>query len=196
MTSPELAVAACCAGADAIGMMFYSASSRHLQIDQAAAISQAVYPLVTKIAVMVNPDSEYVNQIIHHVQPQMLQFHGEEDAAFCRRFGLPYVKAIRVADTTDLVAAESAYPDAAAILLDTWVNQQHGGTGISFDWKKANYGGAKKIILAGGLKRENISQAITQARPWAVDVSSGIETNGRKDEQKMIEFCNQVNTIN
>ena len=194
ITHPDFAQAAESAGAHAIGLMFYPPSKRHLELDQAAVISKALGPLIHKVAVMVDPSKEYVNEIITRVGVQCLQFHGDESEAFCQQFGLPYVKSLRVGSQTsqDILDYELKYPSASAILLDTHVTGQYGGTGQAFDWSRSQYGGAKPIILAGGLTPENVFEAISQVQPYAVDVSSGVEMNGVKDIAKIKMFCNQV----
>ena len=196
ITSPELATIACAAGADAIGLMFFDPSSRHLEIEQARAIRACVTPYVTSVAVMVNPDIDYVRAIINQVGVGQLQFHGEEDNAFCESFGLPYVKALRVAEDTDLKAAERKYPGCSGILLDTHLPGLYGGSGKTFDWNKARFGAEKPLILAGGLVAKNVAEAISTTRPYGVDVSSGVETNGIKDPAKIRQFCaNARNSI-
>lgn len=192
LTSESAALAACVAGADAIGLMFYPPSSRNLEIEQAARIRAVLPVFVDAIAVVVNLQAEEVRQIIERVGVSMIQFHGEETDEFCRAFGRPYIKALRVADGTDLRAAEAAYPGAAAILLDTHVRDVYGGSGMRFDWRLANYGGSKPIILAGGLTADNVGEAIAVAQPYGVDVSSGVETNGTKDIDKIKQFCQRV----
>ena len=127
--SPEVAAHAVQSGADALGLMFYEPSKRHLNIEQAEAIARSVGPFVAKVGVVVNPDEDYLRQVLKRVSLTHLQFHGEEPAAFCRSFGLPYIKSVRVSDDVDLFDYESAYPDASGVLLDTYVPNLHGGTG-------------------------------------------------------------------
>lgn len=196
ITTPDLAAVACDAGADAIGLMFYSPSSRHLQLEQASAIRSRVTPYVDTVAVMVNPDVDYVQAIINQVGVGQLQFHGDEDDQFCASFGLPYVKALRVSEGIDLKAAEQRYPGCSGILLDTHLPDLYGGGGKTFDWNKANFGAEKALILAGGLVANNVADAIEATHPYGVDVSSGVETNGIKDPVKIRSFCENVyNTI-
>lgn len=172
--------------------MFYPPSSRHLEIEQAAEIRRVLPAFVHAVAVVVNPEREYINQIVADVGVDLIQFHGEEDNDFCASFGLPFVKVIRVMDDAELEKVESQYPDACGILLDTHVKDVYGGSGVSFDWKRASYGGSKPVILAGGLTPENVGEAIHVARPYAVDVSSGVETSGTKDSAKIQRFCHSV----
>lgn len=172
--------------------MFYQPSRRHLQIAQAAAITNALPPFVSTVAVMVNPEPQYVQEIIGQTAISLLQFHGDESDAFCSSFGKPYIKAIRIAAQTDLPQQQSRYPRAAGILLDSDIADLYGGSGITFDWEKANYRGDKPIILAGGLTPENVQQALKTAHPFGVDSSSGVETDGVKDLDKIAAFCNAV----
>ena len=192
--SADIALEASRAGADALGFMFYPSSKRHLQLDQAVEILKFVPPFVTTVAVMVNPEAEYVRNIIA-LGIDQLQFHGEEGDDFCAGFGKPYVKAIRVNADTDMAAIEGDYPGCSGLLLDTYVKDMYGGSGESFDWKLANYGAGKPIILAGGLHAGNVQDAIKTANPYAVDVSSGVESNGNKDITKIQEFCDNVRQL-
>ncbi|NKB64740.1 MAG: phosphoribosylanthranilate isomerase [Gammaproteobacteria bacterium] len=187
--TPDIAAHTVKAGADALGLMFYEPSKRHLTPDQAHGICRQVEPFVAKVGVVVNPDADYLHAILDRVSLTHLQFHGEESAEFCRSFGLPYIKSVRVSGEVNLLEYESVYPDASGILLDTYVKDFHGGTGKTFDWQRANYGGKKPIILAGGLNPENISDAIKTATPYGVDVSSGVEVDGVKNLRKITDFC-------
>ncbi len=179
-------------GADAIGLVFHEPSSRHLSLEQAAAISAALPPMVVSVAVMVNPEPEYVRRIIDQVHPTLLQFHGDESDGFCHQFGIPYLKAIRVSRETDLGSCERRYPCCQGVLLDTFVPDQYGGSGRPFDWSKACYDGTKPVILAGGLDMDNVCMAVEKVRPYGVDVSTSLETDGQKDPVKMADFCRQV----
>lgn len=196
ITDISVALGACKAGADALGFIFHPPSPRHLEIDQAAAIRQALPPFVTPVAVLVNPAREYVTEIVDRVKIDLLQFHGEEEDGFCSGFGRPYIKAIRVTDSVDLVNEEKRYPDCSGILLDTHSNAVYGGSGKSFDWERAKYNGQKPVILAGGLSPENVLEALSIARPFGVDISSGVETDGKKDSKKMASFCTAVRSFN
>ncbi len=196
LTSPDLAIAACDAGADAIGMVFYPPSSRNLDWESAAEIAQSVRPFVSKVVVMVNPDERYVQKIIDCVHPHLLQFHGDEEPDFCRRFDIPFIKAIRVKPGEDISMQLQAYTDASAMLLDTWNADHYGGTGKPFDWSDVHINSDKPVILAGGLNPNNVISALHLMRPWAVDVSSGVEVDGRKNEAAMNEFCRQVARFN
>ncbi len=192
ITDPQGAGAAVASGADAIGLIFYEPSPRHLDLEQAASIRASLPPMVTSVAVMVNPEADYVRSIVERVGVTTLQFHGEENDEFCSGFGLPYLKSIRVSGETDPAAREKDYPRCQGILLDTYVADQYGGSGKRFDWEKASYQGDKPLILAGGLDAGNVKSAVRQVRPYAVDVSSSLETNGIKDPAKIADFCRQV----
>ncbi len=192
ITSESAASAATEAGADALGFIFYSPSPRHLEIERAAAIRQSLPPFITPVAVMVNPEAGYVAEIVNKVQVDLLQFHGEEEDEFCTSFGRPYIKAIRISKTVDPAIEENRYPHSCGVLLDTHIANVYGGSGKSFDWEQAHYKGSKPVILAGGLNPQNVQQALTISCPYGVDVSTGVETCGKKDIQKMIDFCKAV----
>jgi len=192
VTDPDTAAAAVAAGADAIGLVFHPPSSRHVELAQAAAIVGAAGPFVATVAVLVNPDAATVRVIVKQVRPGYLQFHGEESDEFCAGFGVPYIKALRVEPGADLRAMESAYPRARGMLLDTHRADVYGGSGETFDWRRADYGGKLPLILAGGLQAANVAEALAQVAPFAVDVSSGVETDGRKDADKIRAFCRAV----
>lgn len=193
ITSPEIAGSAVHAGADALGLMFYPSSSRYLTIDQAVEINRAVAPFVAQVGVFVNPERQIIERILSAVHLDYLQFHGEESPDYCASFKKPYIKAIRVSESTDLLALEKHYHDSAGLLLDSHTPDRYGGTGKSFEWAQAQYGGQKPIILAGGLTADNVQAAIAATAPYGVDVSSGVETEGMKDSEKMIRFCHHVN---
>jgi len=185
------------AGADAIGLVFYEPSPRHVEIDQAADIAQNVPAFVTKTALFVNPDPSYIEQVVNKVNIDLLQFHGDESAEFCQemaeRFGKTYIKAIRMQQGTDLLAICDEYKGASGLLLDAYVAGVPGGTGEQFNWDWIPEELPKPVILAGGLTAENVGQAIEVANPWAVDVSGGVEqTKGVKSPEKIIEFMKKV----
>jgi phosphoribosylanthranilate isomerase len=136
-----------------------------------------------------------VDEILKILQIDYLQFHGEETPEFCASFGVPYLKAVRVKESTPLLVLEKEYDGAAGLLLDSYVAGSYGGSGESFAWEKARYGGNKPIILAGGLTADNVLEAIDVASPYAVDVSSGVETNGVKDPEKISAFCKKVISV-
>ncbi|MCL6447194.1 MAG: phosphoribosylanthranilate isomerase [Armatimonadetes bacterium] len=188
----ETALFAARAGADALGFVF-APGRRQVAPVQAKAIIRALPPGIVKIGVFVDAPLHEVQEIARFCGLDAVQLHGSESPRYCRLAGLPVIKAFRVG-AGDLTGAVGSY-DAAAILLDTYVPGRAGGTGKSFDWRlagklKLNYAG--RIILAGGLNAQNVQEAIRIARPDGVDVSSGVETNGRKDREKIKEFIKKA----
>lgn len=167
--------AAAQAGADAVGLVFYPPSPRVVTVEQAAAICQATPAFVTRVGLFVNPTFEQVQDVLSQVQLDVLQFHGDEPAAFCRRFGRSYMKAIRMADGLDVAVLAEQYADACGLLLDSHVPGVPGGTGTTFDWQRVPQSLPVPLVLAGGLDAENVATAISTVRPWAVDVSGGVE---------------------
>ncbi len=193
ITRPQDAIDAAKAGADAIGLVFYGASPRHVGIEQAAEITRALPPFVTSVALFVNPAPEAVRTVLDSVRPDVLQFHGEEPPEFCRAFGVPYLKAARVRPETDLLQFAALYADAQGLLLDAWSEAAHGGTGERFDWNLIPANLPKPVVLAGGLSAANVGLAIASVQPWAVDVSSGIESaKGIKDAALIAAFMKEV----
>lgn len=182
-------------GTDALGLVFYPPSSRFLDPAQAAALVQAVPPFVTTLGLFVNAEPAAVRQVLTEVPLDMLQFHGEEDAAYCRQFGRPYLKAARVRPGLDLLEYAASYPDARGLLLDAYVDG-YGGAGKTFDWQLIPPGLPLPLVLSGGLDAGNVAAAIHTVRPWAVDVSSGVElagtTRGSKDAAKIAAFITGV----
>jgi phosphoribosylanthranilate isomerase len=180
-------------GADAIGLVFYAPSPRHVAIPQALEIARALPPFVTTVALFVNPPVDEVEAVLRSVRPDVLQFHGDESAEFCRRFGVPYLKAVRVQAGLNLVEYASRYRDAQGLLLDAYVEGLAGGTGLCFDWALIPADLPLPVILSGGLEPGNVEAAIRQVKPWAVDVSSGVEARkGIKDTAKIAAFMQGV----
>jgi phosphoribosylanthranilate isomerase len=193
ITRPQDGIAAAQAGADAIGLVFYARSPRHVGLEQAVAIVRALPPFVSTVALFVNPTAAEVEAVLRQVRPDLLQFHGEESPEFCRAFGVPYLKAARVRPQTDLLQFAALYADAQGLLLDAWNEAAHGGTGERFDWNLIPANLPKPIILAGGLTPANARLAVETVRPWAVDVSSGIElAKGIKDAALIAAFMKEV----
>ncbi|MDO8927137.1 MAG: phosphoribosylanthranilate isomerase [Sideroxyarcus sp.] len=183
-------------GADALGLVFYEKSPRHVGTEQAAKLAGAVPPFVTVVGLFVNPSVAYVREVLAKVPLDLLQFHGEETPEFCRQFGRPYLKAIRVKAGVDLVECAARYADAQGLLLDAYVEGTQGGTGESFDWALIPRKLPLPVILSGGLHAGNVAQAIKQVRPYAVDVSSGVEASkGIKDVAKVAAFIKEVKSI-
>lgn len=193
ITRPEDGLAAARAGADAIGLMFYTGSTRRVSLDQARRVADALPPFVTLVGVFVDPGPGEVEAALAAVPLQMLQFHGDETPQFCEGFGRPYLKAVRVRPGLDLVQYASRFSRAKAVLLDAFVQGVHGGTGQSFDWSLVPPGLGLPLVLSGGLNPENVADAIRRVRPWAVDVSSGVEAaRGIKDPQRIAAFMQGV----
>lgn len=193
ITRVEDALLAAEAGADAIGLVFYAKSPRAVDVRQARAIVAALPPFVTTVGLFVNASRCEINEILDAVPLDLLQFHGDERAADCAGYHRPYVKALRVQPGDDVRARCAEFPQAAGILLDTFVPGVPGGTGQAFDWSLVPADPGCPIILAGGLDAENVAAAIRQVRPWAVDVSGGVEAGkGVKDASKVRAFVAAV----
>lgn len=189
ITRPEDALAAVRAGAHAIGLVFYAKSPRHVTPARAAEIIRVLPPFITAVGLFVDAPAEEVRTVLAQVPVCLLQFHGDESPAFCRQFGLPYVKAVRMRPRTDLLQYSRDYHDAKALLLDAYVEGLHGGSGAAFDWSLIPRGLPLPVILSGGLTPENVTEAVRSVRPDAVDVSSGVESaKGIKDAQKIAAF--------
>ena len=180
-------------GADAIGLVFYPSSPRNVTVEQAQAVIAALPPFVTTVGLFVDADATDVRAIMDEVPLDLLQFHGNEDEAYCHSFGRPYYKAVRMAEGVELSDEAKRYASASALLLDSYQQGIPGGTGHAFDWARIPDGLTKPIILAGGLGPENVEEAIRAVRPYAVDVSSGVEAaKGIKDAEKIIAFMRGV----
>ena len=193
ITRAEDADAAVEAGADALGLVFYPPSPRAVDVAQAVDAVGNVPAFVSVTALFVNPTVEEVQRVLDSVRIDLIQFHGDEDDDFCRQFKRPYIKALRVRQASDVVASCMRFPGALAILLDSYKPGVPGGTGETFDWSLIPETPPKPIILAGGLEPENVASAITQIRPFAVDISGGVEASkGIKDHSKIEEFVNEV----
>ena len=187
ITREEDAAAACAAGADAIGLVFCAASPRAIDTQRACAILDSLPPFVTPVALFADTSSREIEQVLAAVPVRMLQFHGQETPEECRRYGRPYIKALRVGGPQEEEKRAELYGDAAAILLDTWTQDARGGTGCSFDWHTVSGMSTHPLVLAGGLRPDNVAQAIAALSPWAVDVSSGVESAPGIKEPALIE---------
>lgn len=193
MTRVEDALLAARLGADAIGLVFTARSPRTLSLEQARAIRKALPPFVSVVALFMDDSAEWVNEVVVAVQPDMLQFHGNESDEWCAQFGRPFAKAIAMGEGKPALARLKDYPHAAALLLDGHGLGEAGGSGKAFEWSLVPAQTDKPLILAGGLNPDNVAQAVRRARPWAVDVASGIETSpGIKDAAKMERFIAAV----
>ena len=193
ITRVEDALSAIRLGANAIGFVFWSKSSRYITLDSVREIVLALPPFVTTVGVYVDPTQEWVEETAVAGGLSLLQFHGDEAPEFCEQFSLPYIKAIRVREGVDLLQYTTRYRHARGLLLDTYTAGMPGGTGHVFDWKLIPQDLSLPLILSGGLNPGNVLQAIKQTRPWAVDVSSGVEAaKGIKDEKKISAFMQGV----
>ena len=192
LTRLQDALAAAALGVDALGFVLVPQSPRWISPSAAAAIRRQLPPLLTGVALFRNAEADFVREALRQLGPVLLQFHGDEPPDYCALFGLPYVKAVAMAEPQDLSKLAATYADAQALLLDGHGASSMGGSGQVFDWKKVAPVN-KPLILAGGLNAMNVADAIARVRPYAVDVSSGIEaTPGQKDVEKMRAFVSQV----
>lgn len=188
ITTIEDGLAAANAGADAIGLVFYPESPRFVELEAAAAIARALPPFVDVVALFVNAAPETVRETLAAVPVNILQFHGDEDEAYCRQFSRPYYKAARMRPGFDLLQYAALFPSAQALLLDAYVDG-YGGGGHAFDWELIPTGLPRPMVLSGGLTVANVGEAVRRVRPPAVDVSSGVEiSKGVKDRARIAAF--------
>jgi phosphoribosylanthranilate isomerase len=193
ITRVEDALAAAQAGAHAIGLIFAAESPRRVSTAVARQVVEALPPFVTPVALFVDPQAAEVARVIGEVGPQLLQFHGDEAPDFCVRFSVPYIKVARVGPGVDLLQYAGRYRAAKGLLLDAFVEGSRGGTGSTFDWSLIPAKLPLPLILAGGLDPDNVGDAVRRVRPWAVDVSSGVETaKGIKDAARIAAFIRGV----
>jgi phosphoribosylanthranilate isomerase len=196
ITRVEDALAAAHSGADAIGLVFHERSPRHVSIAQAKQLADALPPFVFAVGLFVNAEAAFVHAVLASVPLDILQFHGDEPAEFCAQFAKPYLKAIRVKAGVDLLQCAARFHTAKGLLLDAHVEGIAGGTGATFDWALIPKQLPLPVILSGGLNVGNVAAAIKQVRPYAVDVSSGVEASkGIKDAAKIAAFINEVKNI-
>lgn len=196
-TRVEDALKAASLGVDAIGLVFYENSPRFVNPEIAKSIVTALPPFVSVVGLFVNSEQAYVEQVINQLFLDILQFHGDEQQKFCASFRLPYIKAVRVRQSSDIIQAAQIFTDAQGLLLDAWHPDTRGGTGLQFDWALLQGQLTRTLeiplILAGGLDSENIYTAIQATQPYGVDVSSGIESGkGIKSIDKMTDFLREV----
>ncbi len=183
-------------GADAIGLVFADKSPRRVSLEQAGRIACVLPPFVSTVALFVNPTAAEVEHVIESVNPDLLQFHGEETPVFCQSFGRRYLKAVQVRPGLDLLQYASDFVGAQGLLLDAYTPDAHGGTGHRFDWSLIPAGLSLPVILAGGLEPGNVAEAVHRVQPWAVDVSSGVEAaKGIKDAAKVAAFIKEVENV-
>ena len=192
-TSAEQAAFAAHAGADAIGLVFYPPSPRYVSISKAQEIVAALPAFTTVVALFVDATEGQIKNVIEQVPIDLLQFHGDESADECRLYAKPYIKAIRMRTNTNIKALTTEYHDATGLLLDAYHANTKGGTGEQFDWDLIPADCNLPVILAGGLGTHNANEAISRVKPYALDVSSGVEiAKGIKDNNKIAEFLTEV----
>jgi phosphoribosylanthranilate isomerase len=196
VTRVEDALAAAAAGADAIGLVFVEKSPRFVRFEQARAIVSALPPFITIVGLFVDASASRIREVLGQVPLDLLQFHGRETPEDCQQYGYPYIKVVRMVPGVDLVAAAQQYREASGLLLDAYDPQIAGGTGATFDWTQVPPNLGKPVILAGGLTPENVARAIQAVRPYAVDVSSGVEqSKGIKDAAKIAAFIRNAQYV-
>lgn len=198
ITRVEDGAAAAAFGADAIGLVFAARSPRRVTLDVARAIAAALPPFVASVALFMDDDAALVREVVDGLAPDLLQFHGLEAGAFCASFGRRYLKAVPMAGrgSDAIVEAARAHPRAAGLVLDGHGLGEAGGSGRAFDWSEARGDGLPPLVVAGGLTPDNVAQAIRVAEPWAVDVSSGVESApGIKDHGRMKRFVEEVHRV-
>jgi phosphoribosylanthranilate isomerase len=189
ITRAEDAAAACAAGADALGFVFHAPSPRNIEPEAAREIVAKLPPFVSAVGLFVDRDADEVERVAARVRLDLLQLHGDETPQFCDGFGRPYIKAVRMRPGIDLLEYAARFAHARALLLDAYVSGTHGGTGNRFDWRLVPGNLPLPIVLSGGLTPDNVGAAVRGLRPWAVDVSSGVEAaKGIKDPQRIRDF--------
>jgi len=183
-------------GADAIGLIFVEKSPRYVSLTDARVIAESLPPFVTVVGLFMDASEETVREALKVVPLNLLQFHGDESPEFCDQFEMPYIKVLRMRENVNVVAFAQEYPNAAGILLDTYHKGVAGGTGQSFDWSLIPENIPLPLILAGGLNPENVASAVETVKPYAVDVSSGVESEPAiKDHKKIEQFIKEVQRI-
>lgn len=193
LKEPGHAKVAADAGADAIGLVFYPPSPRYVSAGEAAKVAEALPAFVQAVGLFVNEKEATIREILRHVPLDLLQFQGDETPEFCAAFGKPFVRAVRMEEGVDLVEYSHRFSNARALLLDAHVAGEKGGTGTRFDWKRVPHDAPLPLILSGGLTAGNVARAVREVRPWAVDVSSGVErSRGVKDPALIVEFIRSV----
>ncbi|HXZ47425.1 MAG TPA: phosphoribosylanthranilate isomerase [Usitatibacter sp.] len=181
------------AGADAIGLVFYAPSPRFVAVEAAAAIARSLPPFVAAVGLFVNAPEDEVRAVLARVPLDLLQFHGDESPELCARFGRPFVRAVPMEEGGDLLEYARRFRGARALLLDAHAPGEAGGTGRTFEWSAVPRELPIPLILSGGLTAQNVGRAVREVRPWAVDVSSGVESSrGIKDPRKIVEFIRSV----
>ena len=194
-TNAENARDAAIAGVDAIGLVFYNKSPRNVDIQRAREIVSVLPPFVNRVGLFVNANPSFIDEVLCEVPLDTLQFHGDEVVGDCTQYQMPFIKSLRVTPKTNVVQLADNFSEASALLLDSHNPNSYGGTGEVFDWMLARVNIDLPIILAGGLNSENVSDAISQVNPYAVDASSGVESApGVKDIDKILAFIQSVHS--
>ena len=193
ITREQDASAAIECGADALGFVFYEPSPRHVSVERAAAIARRLPPFVTTVALFVDADTGLIDRVVGEVGVDLLQFHGHESPEDCARHRRPWIRAIAMRPGMDLIAVQARFAAGRGLLLDAYRPGVPGGTGETFDWNRIPDTLAPRIVLAGGLNASNVGRAVRQVRPFAVDVSGGVEAaSGIKDPDKIKAFIEEV----
>ncbi len=183
-------------GGDAIGLVFHPQSSRAIELDTALQIRLAMPPFVTVTALFMNEDEGWIRQVLETVNPDCLQFHGEEAPEFCQQWSRPFIKAIPMGSVEDASRYAQQFPQAQGFLLDSNVAGRQGGSGDTFDWSKIPSTFDFPLVLAGGLNPSNVAAAITRVKPWGVDVSTGVEqSKGIKDADLIDQLFKEVKRV-
>ena len=196
LTDPENSKQIASLDIHAIGLVFFNESPRAVSIEQANEIIQELPPFINKVGLFVNASSNFVDQVLNSVNIDTIQFHGDESSSDCSQFQMPFIKAIRMREGTNLLKQAEEFSSAAGLLLDSFEEDSYGGTGKSFDWNLIKNNLDLPIILAGGLNKDNIMSAIEKTQPYAIDISSGVEVDkGIKDIEKTKEIIEIVKSI-
>ena len=196
LTRSQDVEAAVAAGADALGFVFYEPSPRAVTVSEAEHLVRSVPAFVSVVGLFVNPSEAQVREVLEAVPLDLLQFHGDETPEFCAQFQRRWVKAIRVRNREQVISAFRHYREASGLLVDAWDPERYGGTGKSFNWELIPSERPLPLILAGGLTSDNVFRAVEQVKPWAVDVSGGVEcSKGIKDSEKISDFIKEVHRV-
>jgi len=194
-TNTDNAREAALAGVDAIGLVFYEKSPRNVDINTAREIVAALPPFVNRVGLFVNANPSFIDEVLCEVPLDTLQFHGDEGVIDCTQYQMPFIKSVRVSLDTNVAQIADDFSQASALLLDSYNSHTYGGTGEVFDWSLACVEIELPVILAGGLNSDNVAEAIKQVRPYAVDASSGVESEpGVKDVDKIRAFIRQIHS--
>jgi len=196
LTDPENSKQIASLDIHAIGLVFFNESPRAVSIGQANEIIQELPPFINKVGLFVNASNNFVDQVLNSVNIDTIQFHGDESSSDCSQFQMPFIKAIRMREGTDLLIQAEEFSSAAGLLLDSFEEDSYGGTGKSFDWNLIRDRIGLPIILAGGLNKDNVISAIEKTQPYAIDISSGVELEkGIKDIEMVKDIIKLVNNL-